>query len=157
MYSKILLAMDGSENSKRAAEKALDLKKKWNSEVVAFHSIEHHIIPEQIPMTVPINNTYSYGIPTSVYEEVEQAYEKRGKQILSDTKELFKQENFEIETRLVKNKSPADYILDIIKEENFDLVVLGCKGEHSRLETILLGTVAQKVINKGSKDILIIR
>jgi nucleotide-binding universal stress UspA family protein len=157
MYSKVLLAMDSSENAKRAAEKVILIKKQWKSEVVAFHSIEHHMIPQQIPLSVPVNNTYSYGIPSEVYDEIEQAHVNRGKEILSKTKTLFEKANLEIETRLIQDQKPADYILKISEKENFDLVVLGCKGAHSKLESALLGTVAQKVVNKGSSDVLVVR
>ncbi|TFF88614.1 MAG: universal stress protein [Promethearchaeota archaeon] len=157
MYSKILLAMDSSKTAFRAAEKAVQLKKQWKSEVVAFHSIEHHMIPQEIPLSLPVNNTYSYGIPAEVYNEIEEAHIDRGKKILSDIEDLFQKANLEIETRLVRDKKPAKYILDVIKDEGFDLVVLGCKGSHSKLETILLGTVAEKVVNKGTTDTLIVR
>ncbi len=44
-----------------------------------------------------------------------------------------------------------------MEEENFDLIVLGSKGEHSKLEQIFSGTIAQKVVNDVPCDVLIVR
>ena len=44
-----------------------------------------------------------------------------------------------------------------MKEENFDLVVLGAKGHHSKIKEILLGTVLTKVVKCVQCDILIVK
>ncbi|MBD3194444.1 MAG: hypothetical protein GF317_05265 [Candidatus Lokiarchaeota archaeon] len=149
--------MDGSEDAKRAAQKAIDINKLSSAETIAFHSIEHHLIPQQIPLSVPINNTYSYAIPEPNYQEIRDAYISRGKKILAETKDRFEKDGIPIETRLILDKNPFEYIKEIVQEENFDLVILGCKGTHSKMEEIFLGSVAQKVVNRIPVDVLVIR
>ncbi len=43
------------------------------------------------------------------------------------------------------------------EEENFDLVILGCRGKHSKLKRTFLGTIPDKVINNAPCDVLIVR
>ena len=82
---------------------------------------------------------------------------KIGKKILDDTKDIFAKANKAIETRLIKDEDPEDYIMRIVEEEDFDLVALGSKGEHSRLKEIFMGSIAQKVLNDASCDVLVVR
>jgi nucleotide-binding universal stress UspA family protein len=56
----------------------------------------------------------------------------------------------------VEDMKPEKYIIDKIKEEKFDLVVLGGKGQHSKIES-LLGTVSTHVVNNAHCDVLIVR
>ncbi|MHA1489684.1 MAG: universal stress protein [Promethearchaeota archaeon] len=43
-----------------------------------------------------------------------------------------------------------------MKDENFDLVILGGKGQHSKIGAIL-GTVSTHVVNNADCDVLVIR
>jgi nucleotide-binding universal stress UspA family protein len=167
IYKKILIAMDDSEDAFRAAKRVIELVKSievktleenTRMKVVAFHSIMHHAFSQGllIPIPSPFGSS-SYMIPSIDYERLEQDYREHGKQILRKVKELFDKENLPIETRLIDDQTPAVYISKVKEEENFDLVVLGCKGDHSRLEELLLGTVANEVRNKVDSDIWIVR
>ena len=70
---------------------------------------------------------------------------------------MFEKENLPIETRLIENKTPEEYISKITDDEEFDLIALGCKGEHSKLEELFIGTVANYTLNKVDSDLLIVR
>ncbi len=82
---------------------------------------------------------------------------KRGTELLDNTKKLFETENASIETRLILDEAPEEYIKKVVKDEGFDLVVLGCKGDHSKLKRTLIGTIPEKVLNEVPCDLLIIR
>ncbi|MFO8018807.1 MAG: universal stress protein [Promethearchaeia archaeon] len=155
-FEKILLAIDNSENAVRAAKKGLELQKKFDSTVVAFHSIAHGMIPKTIPVTVP---TFpgGYPIPSVDYNKIQDAYIEAGEVILQEINDMFQEEEQEVETRLIVDEEPEDYIEKIVEEEDFDLVVLGCQGKHSKLEELLLGTVANKTVNHVNCDVLIVR
>jgi len=150
--------MDDSDDAKRAAEKVIELEKKYDSEVIAFHAIKHHMIPRRYPLSVPFMNSTTYTIPPVDYQKIEEAYIERGKKILDKVEELFKSNEMPVELRLIEHVSPADYIKETVKkEEDIDLVALGCKGEHSKLGTLILGNVATKVLNEAPCDVLIVR
>lgn len=157
MYKKILLAVDDSEVSEKAAQRALEFKKSVDAEVIAFHSMEHHMIPKELPLTVPLQNAYSFSIPQASYEEIHQAYKDKGRMILEKVKSLFEEEALSLETRLITENNPEDYIKEIVKQENFDLIIMGHRGSHSKIEEILLGSVAQEVLEKAECDILVVK
>ena len=151
MYKKILIGVDGSEDAHKALKRVIDFYKDWNSKIVIFHSIEHHMIPVVMPVF-----TTSYSFPVSSHSMIRDEYTKVGNQILEETKKVFENKGIPIETRLVEKVKPEKYIIDKIKEENFDLVVLGGKGQHSKIGAIL-GTVSTHVVNNADCDVLVIR
>ncbi|MGV9200401.1 MAG: universal stress protein [Promethearchaeia archaeon] len=157
MYEKILLAIDGSEDAMRAVKRAIELKKKFNSKIVMFHSVEHHMLPNVLKLTVPFQGMYTYEIPPVDYEKIREEYIKEGEAVLKKAENLFKQEQLNVETRLVEEIKPAKYMKEHVEKEDFNLVVLGCKGRHSKVKQLVLGTVATKVLNNVPCDVLVIR
>ena len=154
MYSKILVALDNSDDAKRAAEKAIEIGKSSNSEVVLFHSIKHSLRNVLPAVTIPV------GLPATQmlgYDELKEAKIFEGKTLLDETKKMFERENIVAESRLIVSENPEDYITRVVEEEGFDLVVLGCKGEHSFAKRVLMGTVPQIALNRASCDVLIVR
>jgi len=125
IYHRILVGIDESEDSLRAAKRIKEIGKP-NSKVVLFHAMENHS-------------------------------KEKTKELLSKTEEIFRGTLFLVETRIVENESPEDYIIRVSEEQNFDLVALGCKGEHSKVRRVLMGTVATKVLNEAPCDVLIAR
>lgn len=151
MYKNILIGIDGSKEAHKALKKVIALHKDWNSKIVIFYSVEHHMIP----ITIPVFTT-AYSFPLTSYSDMRDEYIKVGNQILEEAKRLFEDEGIPIETRLVEDIKPEKYIIDKIAEENFDLIVLGGKGQHLKIGTIL-GTVSTHVVNNASCDVLIVR
>ena len=168
-YSKILIGVDGSDHSIKAIEKAKEFYKESDgkTEIVAFHSIEHHMIPPpatqinlmdlasaSLNISAPLNIRTNYN---TSYGEIRWHFTKMGQGFLNYIKELFQRDNVPIQTKLVEDVKPDDYIIKKVKEEGYDLVILGCKGHHSKFRRVLLGTVATNVLNKAECDVLVIR
>jgi len=172
-----LIALDNSDEAVRAAQRIMEivkdskpkrmdtLKDKEKKDVknidlpniIAFHSTEHQSFLEKIPIMVPSSFGASYLIPATDYRKLQEEYTIHGKKILKKTETVFNKNHIDIETRLVTEEKPEDYIEKAVEKENFDLVVLGSKGEHSKLEQIFSGTVAQKVVDDVPCDVLIVR
>jgi nucleotide-binding universal stress UspA family protein len=153
--------MDDSEVALKAAKKVLDLisdKKEGanTTEITAFHSLEHHMFPKYMPIMVPSGFGGRYTVPTVDYRKIEEEYRRHGEKILEKTKAMFEKKNIEIETRLIDDENPEKYIKKTVKEEGFDLIVLGNTGEHSKLSELLLGTITQEVINEAPCDVLVV-
>jgi len=149
IYKKILLAIDGSLHANNAAEQVAEFQKMWESKVVMFHSVKHHKIPTGM---FPVES-----FPVELYRDMEEASKKAGELLLVETQEIFNQKGLSVETRLIEEDEPEVYIRKIVEKENFDLVVLGSKGRHSKLKEILLGTVSTKVLKSAPCDVLIVR
>ena len=64
-------------------------------------------------------------------------------------------ENITLKTEL-KVGNPSETILETIKEENIDLVIMGNSGKHG-LDRFLLGSVAEKVLRSATCPVLVVR
>ncbi|MFX0039175.1 MAG: universal stress protein [Promethearchaeota archaeon] len=149
MYKKILIGTDGSLHANNAAERAAQFQKEWKSKIVIFHSINHHRLPRTI---YPDKN-----FPLEVIQNIEDISREAGKELLKNTEKMFNKSISSVETRLIEDLSPEDYIFKIVKEENFDLVVIGSKGHHSKIKEIFLGTVSTHVSKNAPCEVLIVR
>ena len=157
LYKKILLAIDGSEDSIRAAKRVRDIGNS-STKVVMFHAIEEHFYEKVPPITVPVIGGRTYTPPAVSESEIKFEKEQHAKRMLKKIKkDIFRASLVPIEIRVIEDEDPEDYILRIVEEENFDLVVLGCKGEHSKLKRVFMGTLATKVLNEASSDVLVVR
>ncbi len=152
MYKKILLATDGSENSDRAVKRVIDMEKAPGTEIVVFTSIHQSMIPRAIPLPFSL-----YTLPQSDYDRLYTESRTRGEEILKRIEHEFKTKGINVETRLLIDTEPADYAIKASKEENFDLIVVGCKGHHSKLRQVFLGTVPTQILNEAACDVLVVR
>lgn len=101
--------------------------------------------------------SFSGASNVSISYLIREDHINKGKKILEEIQKLFNNEGQKVETRLIFDTPPEDYIKKITEEENFDLVILGCKGKHSKLKRTFLGTIPDKVINNAPCDVLIVR
>ena len=149
MFKKILLGIDSSVNSMKAVDKVIEIQKENNSEVVVFHAFLHHI--------TELRPTFGQRpmLDASLSYEIHRGIVKDGTKLLDDIKQKFESKGLKVETRRIFNFGPEYYIEQKVKEEGFDLVVLGCGGKHSKLRRTFVGTVPEYVINNVDVDILI--
>ncbi|MFW9940403.1 MAG: universal stress protein [Candidatus Thorarchaeota archaeon] len=148
IYKKILLAIDESVQSTRAIEKVIDFQKGWDCKVVLLHSVKHDKIPTDL---FPIS-----FVPPKIHRNLEEFSKKVGERFLKERKEIFSKAGLSIKTRLIEDEEPEVYIKKIVEQENFDLVVLGSNGEHSKLKEILLRKVSKEDMKNSPYDVLIV-
>ncbi|MHA2391461.1 MAG: universal stress protein [Promethearchaeota archaeon] len=151
MYKKILVGVDNSEHAMKAVEKAIELHKTDKSEIVVFHSVLHKFseLRPTFNITVPSSLPLSY--------EIQQDRRKEAQELLDDIKKKFDESDVPVDTRLTFDVGPQYYIERKVDEEGFDLVILGCAGEHNKFRRTLLGTVPEYVLNNVNADILIVK
>jgi len=173
MYKKILIATDGSSHINRAASIIIGFYKKWGSQIFIFHSIKHwleKVSPPSHGWVVPYtSDAYFSGTSTStpvLIKGEENSNIKRlsafeiqhtGESILAEKKAIFKELKIPVKAQLITKDYPEDYIQRIVPKKNFDLVVIGLKGIHSKLSQIFLGSVAESVMKNAPCDVLVIR
>lgn len=157
IYKKILVGIDGSEEADKALYKAIEFKKEINSEIVIFHSVKHHYIPHFTPMVFPTGLNYSYTMSSVDAERIQDDYKHAGEKFLSEAKEKFEKQNLSVEVRLDLDESPQNYIKRIIKEEEFDLILLGYRGHHSKLRNAVIGSVPESTLNNIDCDLLVVK
>jgi nucleotide-binding universal stress UspA family protein len=142
MFKKIVCPVDFSEFTDDIIKYAVNLARKYDAELHLFHVIPNlnYFTPYESFLT-PENLVL---IEKNVEQEVEKDFKKIIKGIDIPVKKIIKTGIVFVE------------IIDYIKEENIDLVVLGTHGR-SGIEHILIGSVAEKVVRKSPCPVLTIR
>ena len=139
MYKKILVPTDGSEFAKKAQKHALFLASVTGAELVAVSVTE---------------NNFVNGLPLDdeVYQ-LNQILKERSEENLQEFDEL-NDTDLKI-THIIKEGSPARCILEVAKEEDIDLIVMGSSGK-SGFDRFSMGSVADKVVNSAKCAVLVI-
>ena len=144
MFSKILVGLDGSDFCLKALEFAIDLAKKYQSQLVLVH-----VVMRQIYAINPPEAGVLAG--TAIVRELEED----GKAILAKGEETVKAQGISVETRL-KQGVPAEELLRAAVDEKVDLIVLGSRGL-SQVRAFFLGSVSDKVSHHAKCPTLIVR
>lgn len=138
MFSKILVATDGSETAGLAVEHAAELARMaGSSEVMIIH-----LCPS---CTVDVDTE---GLNREMAEKV-----------LGEAVKAFKDTQAEVKTVLEIDYPPESLgtaIVEIASKENADLIVLGSRGL-SEFKGMLLGSVSSKVVQHASCPVLIVK
>jgi nucleotide-binding universal stress UspA family protein len=144
LFSKILVGLDGSDFCLKALEFAIDLAKKYQSQLVLVH-----VVMRQIYAINPPEAGVLAG--TAIVRELEED----GKAILAKGEETVKAQGIPVETRL-KQGVPAEELLRAAVDEKVDLIVLGSRGL-SQVRAFFLGSVSDKVSHHAKCPTLIVR
>ena len=142
LYSKILVPIDGSENSTRALEHGLALSSNLKSKLTLLYIID-------VP---PFVYVQSQQVVNSVMESLE----KEAKSVLESAKNLSKKQGVEPETVFLKGGDISSIIIDYGEKNNFDVIVIGSRG-HGKVKTVLLGSVSHNVLHNSKIPVIIIK
>jgi len=140
MFKKILLAYDGSEGANRALEVGLGLALLHQAELVAL------AVEERLPR-------FSATID-EVQEEKTFADQQYG-QLLHAAQTRAREKGVELKS-MMHPGHPAKTIVEVAREGNFDLVLVGHTGL-SQVWAAFLGTTAEKVSRHAPCSVLIVR
>ena len=137
MFSRLLLATDGSDHSHRAADKAIEL---------ANLSGEGCI---EIVYVVDGNKSKS-----DVLQYGDSASLKREK-LLSVFRDKFKKAGIYSKVTILHGV-PAETLIDYTNKNSFDCLILGSRGR-SRVQTMILGSVSHKVMKHVNIPVLLVK
>ena len=138
---KIIVPVDGSEESKKAAKKALYIAKHINSSVVALYV-----------MDTPLLARYTYGDDILI-PDIHALLKKEGNLVLAEVERMGKRAGVRVIRKMVEG-IPDEEIIKIARKK--DLIVMGSKGK-TALDRILVGSVSEKVIHHAPCAVMIVR
>jgi nucleotide-binding universal stress UspA family protein len=152
MIEEIIVALDGSQSSAQALGVALDMATKYDAKLLLIS-----VIP---PATVPMVSFSPTGFTPINPISIEKYYEhmKTGlSEVLTESRRrvLELHPNLAASTKLVEGRI-ADQIVNIAKEENADLIVVGHQGT-GKIEGLLLGSVSDRVADDAHCSVLIVK
>ncbi len=138
MIERLLVPVDGSDHANRAVDLAGDLATKYAARVTLLHvmtEVGSTRVPEGLGNLHNIEHVTvtERDLLLSVANEVLEAASKR----ISD------QGVAKIEKE-IRVGDPAQSIIDLVRQHNFDLIIMGSRGLGD-LKGLLLGSVSHKV------------
>jgi nucleotide-binding universal stress UspA family protein len=152
LFSKILVAIDGSKQSMNAAYYAINVSNKFNAQLYAIHVVKD---PEYMEM-------FSFGIydietPFRRKSSLEQVIQK-AKEWFDEIKVKANEKSIRIsKTELIGTSASVEgAIVNYAEKNNIDLIVLGTKG-YSGIKKLLLGSVASAVLTYAHCPVMVIR
>ena len=146
-FKKILVPVDGSHPCLHAEELAAAIAKNFKSKVTVIHVVSHELMHPRLESR--------YQVPPSVRTEITNWFSQAGRKILWEAEALFK-EDIEVDAKIVEYGHPAETILRVAKDEEYDLVVMGNRGE-TEAEVSSLGSIAGKVSRHAECPVLIVK
>jgi nucleotide-binding universal stress UspA family protein len=160
-FSKILVAIDGSEMSMRAAVYAIDIANRKGKEAENVQLIGLTVIELS-------KLSYSFFATASGYYGAEKLEEKRkeAQQSLDEVEKLAAKENntttnnnnIQFKSEIIEDtiSRVGSAIVDYAERENIDLIVIGTRGR-TGFKKMLLGSVASDVVTFAYCPVLVVK
>jgi nucleotide-binding universal stress UspA family protein len=148
---KIVVAVDGSENSERAAQVATALAKQYNSELIVLYALTW-----PVPVISSPNQPYIPEIDYSsgYYQEAL----KRANRLVDQTVELAKREG--VNARGIVDRSISSSTVEAIVNQSAnvhaDLIVIGTRGLGG-FKRLIMGSVSSGVVTHANCSVLVVR
>jgi nucleotide-binding universal stress UspA family protein len=149
-FSKILVAIDGSEISMKAAVYAIDIVKKNRSQLIVLTVLE---------ISTPRRISSSFiTAPTYGLKELEEK-RKEAQQWLDKFKKLAaKENNVKLKSEIIEDpiSRVGSAIVTYAERENVDLIVIGSRGR-TGFKKMLLGSVASDVVTYAHCPVMVVK
>jgi nucleotide-binding universal stress UspA family protein len=140
IFSKILIAIDGSDASMDAADYAISISKQHNAELYALH-----VIRADVDLFGPQETS-----------EFMTEMRNEGKKYMDKVRLKANEKNIQIKTEFISSTNIAGGIVDYAEENNIDLIVIGTRGL-SGFKKLLLGSVATNVVTYAHCPVMVVK
>ena len=139
---KVLVPVDGSDNSTRALEYVLKMAKSHPSVEVTL---------------VSVACLYDNPYPEALFMEAEANEDCRNRfgRVLDTAKELCEKEGIRVSSALLEG-DPANEIIDYVEENGIDKIVMGSRGL-SAFKGMVLGSVTYKILSRVKIPVTVVK
>ncbi|HEY3525352.1 MAG TPA: universal stress protein [Nitrososphaeraceae archaeon] len=141
MFSKLLVPIDGSDNSFRALDHAIFLSKKITARITALRVIEY------LPLV--------YVQSQRTMDTILSKYLEESESILKKSIDIGEKKGVRIESKMKKGDA-ASNILNYSKKEDYDTIIMGRRGT-GKLRQLVLGSTSTKVLNHSDCTVVIVK
>lgn len=148
---RLLVAVDGSRQSERALEHAIDLARATAASVTLVHAVDPDVYTEAGVEPV---SSLADAANKLLQEDVDDA-EERGERLLSSAVAFADEHGVPVESELVYG-DPVESVADFAEAEGFDGVFVGHRGLSDRAERAL-GSVAKGLVEHSSVPVTIVK
>ena len=147
MFTRIMLATDGSKLSQKAVKSAIDLASKFNAELVAVKVIPRYV------------QTYfegSFTVADIDVKSIEAQWAAGAQQVLDKISSSAAAKGVSVKTSVVKSDDIADGLVKAANKMKVDLIVMASHGRKG-VKRLLLGSETQNVLTHSEVPVLVLR
>jgi len=183
MFSKILVAFDGSKPSLDAVESAMEIGNKYNSSLIILHILDGYKYPYLLSSVI-LAPTYGSDKLEKERQKFEELMNSLKEKYNAGNRKILAPENDNVilegtnttttstgtadststdtagssfETAIIEAEtSAASTIVDYAESKNVDLLVIGSKGR-TGLKKMLVGSTASEVVKYAHCPVLVVR
>ena len=135
LISKILVAVDGSETSSKAAEMAIDLAEKYGAELIALYIVA----------------------PNINFSQAFYFAQENGQKIVDEVKRKAFAKKLNVQTEVLMDVgSVPKAIVEYAEKNNANLIVLGTRGI-SGIKRMLVGSTASEVVKYSHCPVMVVK
>ena len=151
IFKRILVAIDGSPQSMRAADYAIKIAQKYESELIALH-----VMYSKIGFAYYKETATGIITPNSINELIDQAKKEAEKwfedirQNSADTNIIFKSE------AVITAISVVEAIISFSENKDIDLIITGSRGR-SAFKKLFLGSTATGIMTYSHCPVMIVK
>ena len=147
MFKKMLVALDGSDQSKHALKYAIDSASKWDAELLMISVIPFH----------SALLFYDDGASMIDLDEYDKTMKKIHSEILADAKAKVESTNPDLKVKIMlRTGHVPSVIIEEADKEDADLIIMGSRGL-SGIRGWVLGSVSKAVAEQCRKPILLVK
>ena len=151
IFSKILIPVDGSTNSMKAIDYAVDLADKYKSEILALH-----VLYSQSGFAFH-KETVAGAITSSSLNDLNLEAKQEAEKWFEEINKRAEERKVQIKTEVVFTViSIVEGILTYAEKENINLIIIGSKGK-SGWKKLIVGSVASGISTYAHCPILIVK
>ncbi len=140
IFKKIVIPFDGSEPSKRAGSKALELAKDQGAEVIGIKVISF---------------TGELIAPTdALWARIEKDLHAKAQGIIDELVSMASEQGVELKTEILEGEASTE-VLRYVNENNVDLIVMGHSGRGG-IGKKIMGSRAARIIKDAPCPVMVV-
>jgi nucleotide-binding universal stress UspA family protein len=150
-FKKILVTVDGSSQSTRAVDYAIEIAQKYDSELIALY-----VLFSKIGFAFYTETVTGLVTPSSIDELIDQA-KKEAEKWFDDIREKCYSTKLQVKTEAVITAiSIIEAIISYSEKEKIDLIIAGSRGR-SAFKKLILGSTASGIMTYAHCPVMIIK
>ena len=155
LISKILVGVDGSEASEKALGYALEIADKFSATILILNVFQS---PPEIGNQLSViqqSSSPGYSQESIDYQPIIREFRKVHEAVLSRATEKAKKSKPMLKiTAELKEGDPSSQIVETAANGEFDLIVIGHRGD-SQIRELFLGSTSERVAHRATCAVLI--
>ena len=154
-FSKVLVAIDGSDHSMKAAEYAIDIARDNKAQLIALTVLDISKVGYAASAFIA---SPMYGLEKleRKRKEAHEWLDKAGKLTSQKSNDDNNNNDVQFKPQIEESMSVAGTIVDFAENQNIDLIVVGSRGQSS-FRKLLLGSAASTVVTYAICPVLVIK